>query len=226
MKDFINIGDSRIVAIKTKESEEKLVDLRNYGIIIDESRRQIANKSEHFTKVRKTIAEMILKAQKLLPENIDFLVKEGYRPVSQQMKSYKNVRNYFQNYNIEFDEDRIILETNKLCAPIEVAPHPTGAAIDLTLIYKHNNSELDLGTEYNAVPHETDNATFINANNISDEAKGNRKILIEVMESAGFICYPSEWWHWSYGDKYWAFCRNEKYSVYSMIEEECIEKYL
>jgi D-alanyl-D-alanine dipeptidase len=25
------------------------------------------------------------------------------------------------------------------------------------------------------------------------------------MEGAGFVNYPTEWWHWSYGDRYWTF---------------------
>ena len=79
---------------------------------------------------------------------------------------------------------------------------------------------MDLGTEYNAVPHDTNNATFLDSNNISDEAKVNRMILIETMVSAGFVCYPSEWWHWSYGDKYWAYTQKENHAIYSVIEEE------
>jgi len=25
------------------------------------------------------------------------------------------------------------------------------------------------------------------------------------MEGAGFVNYPTEWWHWSYGDRDWTF---------------------
>ena len=222
MKDFINIGDERIKTIETKGSPEEFVDLRNYGFFVDESRRQIANRSVHFTKVRKTVADKLLEARKMLPGSIDFFVKEGYRPISQQLKSYEMVKSYFRENNPEFDEDRITIETNKLCAPVEVAPHSTGAAVDLTLIDVDTHRELDLGTEYNAVPHDTGNATFIDAENISAEAKENRMILKEAMEFVGFVCYPSEWWHWSYGDKYWAFIKKIKQAVYSAIEEKHI----
>lgn len=226
MNDFINIGDERIRAIKTKGSPEELVDLRDYGFIVDESRSQIANRSVHFTKVRKTVAEKLLEAQKKLPAGIDFFVKEGYRPISQQLKSYEKVKSYFRENNPEFDEDRIKMETNKLCSPVEVAPHPTGAAVDLTLIYVDTHRELDLGTEYNAVPHDTGNATFIDAENISAEAKKNRMILKVAMEFVGFVCYPSEWWHWSYGDKYWAFEKKVEQALYSTIEEKHLEDHI
>ncbi|MGH3405479.1 MAG: M15 family metallopeptidase [Streptosporangiaceae bacterium] len=33
----------------------------------------------------------------------------------------------------------------------------------------------------------------------------HRGLLGDVMDAAGFINYPAEWWHWSYGDRYRAF---------------------
>lgn len=51
-------------------------------------------------------------------------------------------------------------EASKYVAPPDVAPHPTGGAVDLTLI-DANGIELDLGTPYDAIPQETDNATFL-----------------------------------------------------------------
>ncbi|MEK4426072.1 hypothetical protein [Solibacillus sp. FSL K6-1523] len=45
-------------------------------------------------------------------------------------------------------------------APPNVALHPTGGAVDLTLI-DSNGNELDLGTPFDVIPHETNNATFL-----------------------------------------------------------------
>lgn len=41
-----------------------------------------------------------------------------------------------------------------------------GAAIDITLI-TNAKSELDLGTEFNKAPQETENATYFNSENIA-----------------------------------------------------------
>jgi D-alanyl-D-alanine dipeptidase len=43
------------------------------------------------------------------------------------------------------------------------------------------------------------------------------------LEKVDFINYPGEWWHWSYGDKYWAFIKG-KDAIYNQIEEEKIKK--
>ena len=37
----------------------------------------------------------------------------------------------------------------------------------------------------------------------------NRDLLKRIMSEAGFVNYPYEWWHWSYGDKYWGYVRGE-----------------
>jgi len=223
MNDFVSIGSNEVISKKTKESQEPLVDLRTCGFRIDEKRNEISNKSQYFSMVRQALSYKLLEARKQLPSGIDFYIKEAYRTIYQQKESYDSVLNYFRTNYVDFNEERVIEETNKLCAPIETAPHPTGAAIDLTLIDIISNEELDLGTKYNANPHETDNATFLHAVNISLTAKANRKILTDVLQNVGLVCYPSEWWHWSYGDKYWAVVMNKDFALYSSIKEEDIE---
>jgi D-alanyl-D-alanine dipeptidase len=29
-------------------------------------------------------------------------------------------------------------------------------------------------------------------------------VLGDALSGAGLVNYPTEWWHWSYGDRYWA----------------------
>ena len=33
----------------------------------------------------------------------------------------------------------------------------------------------------------------------------NRKLLYHVMTESGFTNLPSEWWHYDYGDRFWAY---------------------
>jgi D-alanyl-D-alanine dipeptidase len=39
------------------------------------------------------------------------------------------------------------------------------------------------------------------------------------MCGAGFVNYPPEWWHWSYGDKYWAFISGRPVSYVLVLED-------
>ncbi|GAA3483609.1 hypothetical protein GCM10018966_081410 [Streptomyces yanii] len=64
--------------------------------------------------------------------------------------------------------------------------------------------ELDMGTPIDAAPEESAGACYAQADNISDEARSHRDILGTALTAAGLVNYPTEWWHWSYGDRYWA----------------------
>jgi len=222
MRNFTTIGDPTIVNIPIRDTGDPFADLREYGFLIDESRSQISSRSPNFTKVRKKIAEKLVRAEKSLPGNFRFLIKEAYRPVSQQLQSYNSVMNRYTQQYKNLTIEQIIIETNKLCAPVESAPHPAGAAVDLTLFDTVQNRELDMGTEYNADPLESEQATYLEAVNIGETASNYRIILKNAMEQEHFICYPSEWWHWSYGDKYWAYTMNEDYALYGPVKERDI----
>lgn len=68
---------------------------------------------------------------------------------------------------------------------------------------------------------ETENRTYLYCNYINDAARKNREILIECMEKSGLENYPTEWWHWSYGDCYWGFL-NECDALYAPVDEMSI----
>jgi len=46
------------------------------------------------------------------------------------------------------------------------------------------------------------------------EAHANRKTLTAALTNAGLVNYPTEWWHWSYGDRYWAFVTGAPHALY------------
>jgi D-alanyl-D-alanine dipeptidase len=74
-----------------------------------------------------------------------------------------------------------------------------------------------MGTAVNANPEESDGACYTAAPNISDEARQNRKTLAAALEAAGLVNYPTEWWHWSYGDRYWAMTRQAPAAIYGPV---------
>ena len=217
---LVLINDPFVMNILIKEIREKLVNLINIHprVLIDHWRSQISSRSDYFSYARETIAEMLINATAHLPNGYNFYIKEAYRPLQQQKKSFESILKYYSEKYTELNEEELYKETCKYVAPPICAPHPTGAAIDITLI-DYNNNEYDLGTDFNSTPKETDNATYFDADNISKEAKENRIILKYALEKVGFINYPPEWWHWSYGDNYWAFVKKEEKSKYGAIDE-------
>jgi D-alanyl-D-alanine dipeptidase len=107
---------------------------------------------------------------------------------------------------------------SRYIAPVEVAPHITGGAVDVTLAGPAG-AVLWMGTEVNATPEESDGASRTYARNISPDARRNRVLLGEVMTAAGFVNYPTEWWHWSVGDRYWAFRAGAPTAYYGPVAD-------
>ena len=46
----------------------------------------------------------------------------------------------------------------------------------------------------------------------------NRQLLYEVMTGVGFVNYPLEYWHYSYGDYYWAKANGVDSAIYGIME--------
>ncbi len=216
---MILLNDKRIARVTCIDNKEKIIALRNVhkNILIDETRSQISSKSNLFCYARETIIIKLKEAADNLPGGYQFLIKEAYRPLSRQRKSFEEA---FNDYKTEYplkNDDEIYKLTCQYVAPVEVAGHPTGGAIDITLL--KDGIEVDMGTEFNDIPIEPENLTYLYSDYISNAAKTSRKILIDSMEKVGLVNYPTEWWHWSYGDRYWAFL-NHCNAIYSAIEEK------
>ena len=93
-------------------------------------------------------------------------------------------------------------------------PHSTGSALDV-LLADANGNELDHTSPFQpfdpkAYPTET--------KGLSEDAMKHRQILSEALSSGGLTNYPSEWWHWSYGDQGWAYRTGSPNAIYGMIE--------
>ncbi len=88
------------------------------------------------------------------------------------------------------------------------APHETGAATDLTLVWKNGRSAWmgSIFDDLTALAHR-DRFENLSDNALSfsdEEARANRRLLHWVMIEEGFAGHPDEWWHYSFGDQLWA----------------------
>lgn len=219
---MILLSDKRIEQVNCIDNKEKMMSLRDKHekILIDEARSQISSKSDLFCYARESVINKLIQATNYLPHGYKFLIKEAYRPLSRQRKSFEEAfEDYKKQYQMKTDNEIYDL-TCQYVAPVKVAGHPTGGAIDITLL--KDGIEVEMGTEFNGIPIEPENLTYLNSTYIKDVAKENRKILVECMEKVGFENYPTEWWHWSYGDCYWAFFNNCN-ALYAAVDEKVIE---
>lgn len=105
--------------------------------------------------------------------------------------------------------------------PDSPAPHATGGAVDLTLIFRETGQPLFMGGIFDDLTEEawTDGFERKPAVSMSDEeARANRRLLYWVMTEAGFANNPTEWWHYSWGDQMWAKMQGHPAALYPAWE--------
>lgn len=218
--EIILIGDTRVKEVPVKECGDAFLDFAIHfpQLKFDQDRNHVQKKSKSISWGRRSAGDRLVMAQSFLPSGFNLLIKECYRPLWIQREFFEGYSSYLRNKFPDFTPQQIYDECSKLNAPVDVAPHSTGGAVDLTLI-DSNGTWLDMGTEFNADPMATEYATYTAAENVSAAARNNRHVLASVMTKAGFVNYPTEWWHWSYGDKYWALSLGRPHATFSSLED-------
>ncbi|MCD5330389.1 M15 family metallopeptidase [Chromobacterium piscinae] len=220
---MLTLADPSLPAIPLADQAEPFVDLADYpDWAVDLSRSQISSRSPHFLKARRAVAERLRDAASRLPDSLRLYIKEAYRPLARQRRSYDEHLARLRGLKPELDEAALLREASLYVAPPAVAPHPTGAALDVTLI-DAAGAELDMGCPFNADSEKSGGACYTDSPGISEPARANRRILSQAMRDAGFVNYPSEWWHWSYGDRYWAAVSGAPAALYAAVDESLLE---
>lgn len=209
MADIVLISDPLVTSIPVEDVGEPLVDLR--GLFAVDTR--LADDEGAFAHLREGLVTRLQEAQGRLPDGYRLLIVEGYRPPVLQRRYFEEYKDELRATYPEMSPDELHVAASRYVSPIEVAPHTAGAAVDLTLCTE-DGTELDMGTPVNATPEQSDGACYTAAPGISPEARRHREILGTALRSAGLVNYPTEWWHWSYGDRYWAMTTGAPTALY------------
>ena len=201
MDDVLLLADPRVAAVPVRECGAPLVDVRGAGSLLVDGRKH--DPGGAYAHLRRGLLARLEEAQALLPDGLRLLVVEGYRPPALQLRYFAEYRDGLHALHPGLPEADLHRAASRYIAPPEVAPHPAGAAVDLTLA-RADGTELDLGTRVNANPEESGGRCFTGSPDIGPAARENRRILIAALSGVGLVNYPTEWWHWSFGDRYWA----------------------
>lgn len=167
--------------------------------------------------LRAGLAWRVVLADALLPEGVHLWVVEGHRSARSQQAIIDDYTAVVRRANPDADDAEVRRLTSRFVAPLEVAPHVAGAAIDVTL-RDGTGRELDLGTPVDATPEESDGACYLDAPDIGATARAHRRVLAAALSEAGLVNYPTEWWHWSFGDRYWALLTGAPHALHGPVE--------
>ena len=166
--------------------------------------------------VRQTVAEMLARTNrelKKINKNFVLCVSYGYRSFESQKKRYVEA---YDNCDIKDKTERREFVHEKIASP-DIAGHPTGGVVDLTIYNIDKEEFVDMGCKISDFTKQNYN-TY--AESITSEQLSSRLVLHDTMVEQGFFPYYNEWWHFGYGDKEWAFFYNKKSALYEQVERD------
>lgn len=169
----------------------------------------------HKCLIREETLERLLLACTYLPKGISFKILDAYRPWNLQNELYYAYKpEIIKKFNLEGlsleEQEKVISNYVSIPTKDENLPplHTTGGAIDLILTNRNTLKDLDFGIFFDEFSNLSNTVSFENSTN--EIVKSNRRLLYNVMTEVGFTNLPSEIWHYDYGNRAWAFYKNEK----------------
>ncbi|MFA7191848.1 MAG: M15 family metallopeptidase [Candidatus Paceibacterota bacterium] len=222
MKKDIKIANySDLKPIKVIESAEKMVNisqlLKDCICVYLPQSNDMINYVGNDLWLRESVAlkiERISIQLRLKYPTYRLKIVYGYRHLEIQTKRFYLRRDKLKESNPEMNEEDLLELANTMVANPETAGHPTGGAVDLTITTP--DGDLDMGTEYAdfSMPEEIK----MYCPHLTETQKSNRKLLCDLMITEEFAPFYGEWWHYSYGDREWAWFYNKPNAIYSQIE--------
>jgi D-alanyl-D-alanine dipeptidase len=169
------------------------------------------------TIVRATVADMIRIASESLPIGYRIAVVEGWRPPHIQRRMYLATWNRFKTNNPDWSDAHLKRVVNRYTAPLHSTvppPHSTGGAVDFAL-QDQSGEEVDMHSPFERL---NPKIYSFDAPGLSDQARRHRDILGDALSKGGLTNYPSEYWHWTYGDQGWAYRGGHPHALYNRTE--------
>ncbi len=216
--------------ILIKENHEELVSLKRISPKILVSPQYYINGidgADNDCKIRKSLADKLIIIANRLPEGFNLLVWDSFRTLKTQNSLFESYYNEFKE-TTNLKEGELLEYTKKFVSlpsadKNKPSPHNTGAAIDLT-ICDDDKKEINMGTYFDDFRQEAYTRFFEEKNKIeelSEEEKEillNRRILCNLFTEEGFVNYPYEIWHKSFGDQMASKLLKLDHAIYGGIE--------
>lgn len=215
---YSNLIHQALTEVKIIDCGEPLIDLDSAldsRVIINLVDLGLPVSYEARAKLRQGIIEKINLAQAALGSNYRLMIRDAYRDAA-------TVWHLFEKYvqvRLSRGLNRIQAESevrNILALPDNPVPpgHMTGAAVDIVLA-DASGHRVHLELPENVMDRSVQMYTACAG--LPLEIVKRRQILLEAMTAAGFHNYFKEYWHFSFGEAYWAVRRLEKMAIYGLV---------
>ncbi|QWF71538.1 M15 family metallopeptidase [Methylomonas paludis] len=210
------------------DNGEALVDVRHYAP------DKISSGATYFAwqipgslaecYVRDSVARRLARAAQQLPNDLRLYVFDGWRPVTVQRYLFDQYQAELHAKHPDWPAAELLAQTQIFVSfpntePSCPSPHLTGGAVDLTLIDTEGRL-LDMGSAFDEFSFRSHTDYFSRLPKLSRQEhlqRDNRQLLLDVLGAQGLSNYPEEWWHFDYGNQFWA-SRCGQVAVYGVVE--------
>lgn len=160
-------------------------------------------------KVRSEVLKRLLIASKALREergNFRLKIFYAFRALEVQVRYHDKALASARRQFPDASDEEIRRFAHILSACPDVAGHPTGGAVDVTLFDASSGEDVDLGVPViREAIHRAGKRIYTFSPEVTEAQMDSRLLLRSVMEGVGFSPFDGEFWHFSYGDREWAF---------------------
>ena len=224
--ELVEMTDPRVRGIPIVDCGEPLVDLAGNGLITYGPPPECPETAPFYRLVRAGVAIRLERAQNRLPSGLQLRLYEGYRNPSIQQALFDGQLQRMRREHPSQDISWCYAQAAKLASPLRtfegdqiVPPHSTGGAIDIEII-DSDGIPLNFGMKLKDWDNVPPSLCATHFTGITGEAASNRQLLMNTLIAEGFINYPREWWHFSYGDQYWAFATANISALYGTLSKQ------
>lgn len=210
---FLLLSDARVAAVRVADNGEPLVDLQEQFIVVNQRTPDRAQ-----VLARRGVAARLGHAAAQLPARWRLVIAEAYRPPDLQRRYFEDHIDFLVSRHPTWSWEELVRQASCSICPPEIAPHVTGGAVHLSVLDGGSPGHLD---QLDELPAGDDRGCpFPAPLNLSSQDPRRWSALAKAMTAAGFVNYPTKWWHWSYGDRYWAFRVGAPAAPYGAVSAE------
>ncbi|MEI7777456.1 MAG: M15 family metallopeptidase [bacterium] len=219
LEDYKKITQlSDTINIPVTENGERMVSLSPDNFKIEYKKLDMIPLFGNKVFVREQVSLKLEAAQSELKKiNKDFqlLISYGYRTPEIQESYFNAALERAQEMKKDLSEEEYLELAHSMSAHTKSAGHTVGGAVDLTIWDSKNNIEIDMGSKIS----EFGDIAYTLYPHISENQKENRLLLQKIMMNQGFAPFLGEWWHFSFGDKEWAFYYKQPSALYDVVNK-------
>ncbi|WP_298925977.1 M15 family metallopeptidase [uncultured Ramlibacter sp.] len=214
---------SSLDRIPVVDCGDPLVDIRAEGGLLYGPPPECPATAPDYCWVRSQVYTRLLRVQEGLPAGLRLRLYEGLRSLAVQQQLFDEEQARVVQAHPGLTPQQVHERASLLIAPPRhwdgspnLPPHSTGGAVDVELVGA-DGAVIDFGMQardWVRVP-----AQFCETRHaaLPAAAQANRLLLAQAMEGQGFVNYVREWWHYSYGDRYWAMRTGQPQAIFGPV---------